>query len=42
MRCGSSRSAGISMPTFWLALVALYVGFYRLDWFPGAGGSTRA
>ena len=28
---------GISMPTFWLALVALYVGFYRLDWFPGAG-----
>src|SRR4051795_13327049 len=28
--------AGISMPTFWIALVALYVGFYRLDWFPGA------
>jgi len=28
---------GISMPTFWVALVALYVGFYRLGWFPGAG-----
>jgi peptide/nickel transport system permease protein len=28
--------AGISMPTFWIALVALYVGFYRLNWFPGA------
>jgi peptide/nickel transport system permease protein len=28
--------AGISMPTFWIALVALYVGFYRLGWFPGA------
>ena len=27
--------AGISMPTFWIALVALYVGFYRLNWFPG-------
>jgi len=27
--------AGISMPTFWSALVALYVGFYRLNWFPG-------
>jgi peptide/nickel transport system permease protein len=25
------------MPTFWIALVALYVGFYRLNWFPGAG-----
>ena len=24
------------MPTFWIALVALYVGFYRLGWFPGA------
>ena len=23
------------MPTFWIALVALYVGFYRLGWFPG-------
>src|SRR6185312_13253625 len=28
---------GISMPTFWIALVALYVGFYRLGWFPGGG-----
>ena len=27
--------AGISMPTFWIALIALYVGFYRLGWFPG-------
>ena len=27
--------AGISMPTFWIALVALYVFFYRLGWFPG-------
>jgi len=25
------------MPTFWIALVALYVGFYKLNWFPGAG-----
>jgi peptide/nickel transport system permease protein len=24
------------MPTFWIALVALYVGFFRLGWFPGA------
>ena len=23
------------MPTFWIALVALYVFFYRLGWFPG-------
>jgi peptide/nickel transport system permease protein len=28
--------AGISMPTFWIALVALYFGFFRLGWFPGA------
>ena len=27
---------GISMPTFWIALVSLYVGFYRLGWFPGS------
>ena len=27
--------AGISMPTFWLALVTLYVFFFRLDWVPG-------
>ena len=35
LRVGSL--AGISMPTFWIALVALYVFFYRLNWFPGAG-----
>jgi peptide/nickel transport system permease protein len=29
--------AGMSMPTFWIALIALYVGFYRLRWFPGSG-----
>ena len=29
--------AGISMPTFWIALIALYVFFYRLGWFPGGG-----
>ncbi|HZP72344.1 MAG TPA: ABC transporter permease, partial [Gaiellaceae bacterium] len=29
--------AGISMPTFWIALVGLYVFFYRLNWVPGAG-----
>jgi peptide/nickel transport system permease protein len=23
------------MPVFWIGLVALYVGFYRLGWFPG-------
>jgi peptide/nickel transport system permease protein len=28
--------AGISVPTFWLALLALYFGFFRLGWFPGA------
>ena len=28
---------GISTPTFWLALVLFYVGFYRLGWFPGSG-----
>ena len=27
---------GISMPTFWIALIALYLGFFRLGWFPGA------
>jgi peptide/nickel transport system permease protein len=27
---------GISMPTFWIALVTLYLGFYKLGWFPGA------
>jgi peptide/nickel transport system permease protein len=28
---------GISMPTFWLALVALYVFFFLLGWFPVGG-----
>ncbi len=35
LRVGSL--AGISMPTFWLALIALYVFFFRLGWFPGGG-----
>ena len=29
--------SGISMPTFWLALVALYVFFFKLGWVPGSG-----
>jgi peptide/nickel transport system permease protein len=28
---------GISAPTFWLALLALYAFFFRLPWFPGGG-----
>jgi len=28
---------GVSMPTFWIALVALYVFFFRLNWLPGTG-----
>jgi peptide/nickel transport system permease protein len=28
---------GISVPTFWLALLSLYVFFFRLGWFPGGG-----
>lgn len=28
---------GISMPTFWLALVGLYVFFFKLGWVPGSG-----
>jgi peptide/nickel transport system permease protein len=24
------------MPTFWIALVTLYLGFFKLGWFPGA------
>jgi peptide/nickel transport system permease protein len=28
---------GVSMPTFWIALVGLYVLFFRLDWLPGTG-----
>jgi peptide/nickel transport system permease protein len=27
---------GISMPTFWLALVGVYIFFYRLNWVPGS------
>jgi peptide/nickel transport system permease protein len=29
--------AGVSAPTFWLALVALYVFFFELGWVPGGG-----
>ncbi len=29
--------AGVSMPTFWLSLVVLYVFFVRLNWLPGTG-----
>lgn len=29
--------AGVSVPTFWLALVCLYVFFYELGWSPGVG-----
>ena len=25
------------MPTFWLALICLYVFFFRLPWVPGGG-----
>lgn len=28
---------GISMPTFWLALVGLYLFFFKLGWVPGSG-----
>jgi len=28
---------GVSVPSFWLALVALYVFFYELSWVPGSG-----
>lgn len=28
---------GISTPTFWLALIVFYVGFFKLGWFPGSG-----
>jgi peptide/nickel transport system permease protein len=28
---------GVSMPTFWIALVGLYVFFFRLNWLPGTG-----
>lgn len=29
--------AGVSMPVFWLALVAFYVLSFQLGWFPGTG-----
>jgi len=29
--------AGVSMPVFWIALVVLYVFFFRLGWAPGGG-----
>ena len=29
--------AGVSMPTFWLALVALYIVFFQLGWAPSGG-----
>ncbi len=29
--------SGISMPTFWIALVSLYLFFFRFGWFPGGG-----
>jgi peptide/nickel transport system permease protein len=29
--------AGVSVPTFWLALLAFYLFFYRLGWAPGSG-----
>ncbi|WP_019058067.1 ABC transporter permease [Streptomyces prunicolor] len=28
---------GVSVPTFWLALLAFYIFFYRLGWAPGSG-----
>lgn len=29
--------AGVSMPTFWLALIALYIVFFKLGWAPSGG-----
>lgn len=29
--------AGVSMPTFWIALVAFYFLFFQLGWLPGGG-----
>jgi peptide/nickel transport system permease protein len=29
--------AGVSVPTFWLSVVCLYVFFYQLGWSPGVG-----
>ena len=28
---------GISVPTFWLALISLYIFFFKLNWVPGGG-----
>lgn len=28
---------GVSMPTFWVALIGFYIFFYRLGWFPSGG-----
>jgi peptide/nickel transport system permease protein len=28
---------GVSMPVFWLALVSLFIFYYKLDWLPGPG-----
>lgn len=28
---------GVSIPGFWLALIVLYIFYYRLGWFPGPG-----
>ena len=28
---------GVSMPTFWIALLAFYVFFFKLGWLPGGG-----
>jgi peptide/nickel transport system permease protein len=33
---------GISVPTFWLALVAFYLFFYQLRWAPGTGRLSAA
>ena len=29
--------AGVSMPVFWIALVAFYLLFFKLGWLPGGG-----
>lgn len=33
---------GISVPTFWLALLSLYVFFFRFNWLPGNGRLSPA
>ena len=34
---------GVSMPTFWIALLAFYIFFFKLGWLPGGGrlGATQ-